>query len=53
MFYRIKYKVEPFVDTFYRTVEADNDDIALKIWKASSLSYDSTFLGIEEVSRLE
>lgn len=49
MKYTFTYCIEPFVDKFKLTVEADNEDEALQKWRKSILSYHATLISINEV----
>lgn len=46
---RFKYTVEPFIDEFTRTIEADSEEHALTLWRRSILSYHATLKNVEIV----
>lgn len=50
MKYSFTYYIEPFIDKFKLTVEADNENEALKKWRKSILSYHATLISINEVT---
>lgn len=49
---KFRYTVHPFVDVFTRTIEADSEEEALRLWKKSLLSYHAELKSVEVVGNV-
>lgn len=49
MKYTFEYKIDPFIDKFKLTIEADNEVEAIRKWRKSILSYHANLVNVSEV----